>query len=229
MADPSTCPPLLRESVQTAHMLIQPLVHKTPVLTCSTLDRIASTPRTAEELAGVGFEAEARTLGAASFASRPRVRLYFKCENLQKVGAFKARGAFHAIERLKQDPSVWAYVREKGVITHSSGNHAAALALAARTAGIPAYIVMPSISPPSKVAATRGYGAEVIFSGSTAPERLKVCQEVQARTGATLVPPYDHPDIVLGQGTMGLELQAQATELMEKRAKIREGSTYLVF
>lgn len=93
------------------------------------------------------------------------------------------------------------------------GNHAQALALAARESGMPAHIVMPSVSPPNKVAATKGYGARVIFSGSTSVEREAVADEVIAETGARLVPPYDHPDIILGQGTMGIELQTQVKEM----------------
>ncbi|KAJ2902068.1 putative pyridoxal-phosphate dependent enzyme [Zalerion maritima] len=209
MADPSTCPPLTRSSVEAAHELIKPYVHRTPVLTCSTLNLLASTPRTPAERGELGLPP---LLEGEKFAS-PTVRLYFKCENLQKVGAFKARGAFHAVERLKMSPEWEAGAKKNGVVTHSSGNHAAALALAARTNSIPAHIIMPTISPASKIAATRGYGANIIFSGSTAPERESVCKRVQEETGATLVPPYDHPDIVLGQGTMGLELQEQAPEL----------------
>lgn len=94
------------------------------------------------------------------------------------------------------------------------GNHAQALALAARESGIKAHIVMPEISIPQKIAATRGYGANVIFSGSTSTEREAVAAKVIAHTGARLVPPYDHPDIMLGQGTMGLELQEQVRELI---------------
>ena len=97
-----------------------------------------------------------------------------------------------------------------------SGNHAQALALAARTHGIPAHIVMPTISTPSKIAATQGYGAKVYFSGSTSDEREAVVKEVIRDTGAVLVPPYDHPDIILGQGTMALELEEQAKELISK-------------
>jgi threonine dehydratase len=138
------------------------------------------------------------------------MELVFKCENFQKVGAFKARGAFHAVERLKKEPG---FDTAKGVVTHSSGNHAQALALAARENGIKAYIVMPEISATPKIAATKGYGAEVIFSGSTSVERERVTEEVVARTGARLVPPYDHPDIILGQGTLGLEMQGQAREV----------------
>jgi threonine dehydratase len=93
------------------------------------------------------------------------------------------------------------------------GNHAQALALAAATLSIPAYIVMPSISTPSKIASTQSLGANVIFSGSTAPEREAVKEKVQAETGAIFVPPYDHPDIILGQGTVGLELEQQYAEL----------------
>ncbi|CRK31673.1 hypothetical protein BN1708_018818, partial [Verticillium longisporum] len=147
--------------------------------------------------------------------AKPTLRLYFKCENLQRIGAFKARGAFHAIERLKLEPG-WREGggAQRGVVTHSSGNHAQALALAARESSIPAHIVMPSVSRPNKVAATKGYGAIVYSSGSTSVEREAVANEVIAATGARLVPPYDHPDIMLGQGTMGLEFQDQARDLL---------------
>jgi len=116
MADISTTPPLTRESVQAAHELIKPFIHETPVLTNTTLSKIASTPRTPEELKGT--EWEGRT------PAKPVLRLWFKCENLQRIGAFKARGAFHAIERLKQEPG-WleGSGREKGVVTHSSGKY----------------------------------------------------------------------------------------------------------
>ncbi|KAI1657244.1 tryptophan synthase beta subunit-like PLP-dependent enzyme [Daldinia decipiens] len=197
MADPSTSPPLTRASVAAARELIKPFVHRTPVVTSTSLSALAS-----------GADADA---GKAS----PKLRLWFKCENFQKVGAFKARGAFHAIERLKQEPG-WLEGggAEKGVVTHSSGNHAQALALAARANGIPAHIVMPTISAPPKIAATKGYGAHVIFSGSTSVEREAVTAQVVEDTGARLVPPYDHPDIILGQGTLGLEFQEQVEALM---------------
>lgn len=94
------------------------------------------------------------------------------------------------------------------------GNHAQALALAAKTHGVPAYIVMPTISTPSKIAGTKSQGAEVIFSGSTSEEREAVVQEIIAKTGATIIPPYDHPDIILGQGTQALELEQQASDLL---------------
>ncbi|KAF4988243.1 hypothetical protein FDECE_15133 [Fusarium decemcellulare] len=213
MADISTTLPLTRDSVIEAHKLISKYVHLTPVLTNRTLTELASTPRTAEDLEG--------TRWAGRTPARPVLRLWFKCENLQRIGAFKARGAFHAVEKLKQEPG-WLEGggKEKGVVTHSSGNHAQALALAARESGIKAHIVMPDISNPKKIAGTKGYGARVIFSGSTAPEREAVAAQVIAETGARLVPPYDHPDIMLGQGTMGIEFQRQVAELMTADAEV---------
>ncbi|KAF4880598.1 putative serine racemase [Colletotrichum siamense] len=207
MADLTTCLPLNRASVVEAHKLVKPHVHYTPVLTNKTLTTLASTPRSPEDLKGTRWEG--RT------PAKPTIRLWFKCENLQRIGAFKVRGAFHAVERLKQEPG-WIENggMEKGVVTHSSGNHAQALALAAKEAGIPAHIVMPDISPANKIAGTRGYGANVIFSGSTSVEREAVADRVIAETGARLVPPYDHPDIMLGQGTLGLELQEQVRDLI---------------
>ncbi|KAH7148616.1 tryptophan synthase beta subunit-like PLP-dependent enzyme [Dactylonectria macrodidyma] len=208
MANLATTPPLTRDSVIEAHKLVKPHVHLTPVMTNRTLSELASTPRSASALAG--------TRWAGRTPARPVMRLWFKCENLQRVGAFKARGAFHAVERLKMEPG-WLEGggREKGVVTHSSGNHAQALALAASESGIKAHIVMPRNAIPQKIAATKGYGANVVHSGSTSIEREAVAAKVIAETGARLVPPYDHPDIMLGQGTMGLELQQQVVDLMK--------------
>jgi threonine dehydratase len=110
--------------------------------------------------------------------------------------------------------------------TNGTGNHAQALALAARTMGIPATIVMPRISTPSKIAATQSYGARVVFSGSTSTEREAVVADVIKETGARLVPPYDHPDIILGQGTLGLEMQTQVEEMIssgEGQAEKKQG------
>ncbi|KAI0144095.1 tryptophan synthase beta subunit-like PLP-dependent enzyme [Hypoxylon sp. NC0597] len=206
MADPSTSPPLTRASVAAARELIKPFVHRTPVITSSSLSALASEPSPSSE--------------GESSKAKPKLRLWFKCENFQKVGAFKARGAFHAIERLKKEPGWLAGGgAERGVVTHSSGNHAQALSLAARTNGIPAYIVMPSISAPPKIAATKGYGANVVFSGSTSIEREAVTMKVIEETGARLVPPYDHPDIVLGQGTLGLEFQEQVAALIAEEGE----------
>lgn len=210
MAELSTCLPLTRASVQEAHALVKPHVHYTPVLTNATLTKLASTPR--ESLQGTRW-ADRQT------PAHPKIRLWFKCENLQRIGAFKVRGAFHAVERLKQfDPS---FDPAKGVVTHSSGNHAQALALAAKESGIPAYIVMPEISAKPKVAGTKGYGANVIFSGSTSVERQAVADRVIGETGARMVPPYDHPDIILGQGTLGLEFQEQVERLIAKGESAR--------
>ncbi|KAI0134629.1 pyridoxal-phosphate dependent enzyme-domain-containing protein [Xylariales sp. AK1849] len=221
MADTSTSPPLTHESVIAAAKLIAPFVHHTPTLTNSTLTQLASTPRDAKDLKGTEWESR---LAEGNAPARPTIRLWFKCENLQRVGAFKSRGAFHAIERLKKEPGWLAGGgAERGVVTHSSGNHAQALSLAARTNGIPAYIVMPEISTPSKIAATKGYGATVIFSGSTSVEREEVTARVMEETGARLVPPYDHPDIVLGQGTLGLELQEDAAKMMAEEAAEPQG------
>ncbi|RYO89346.1 hypothetical protein DL763_005714 [Monosporascus cannonballus] len=227
MADPSTSPPLTRQSVIEAHGLIRHLVHRTPTLANVTLTALASTPRadlrdTAWEYVagrGTGEEGKGERERERRRPASPTIRLWFKCENLQRVGAFKARGAFHAVERLRRE-SGWEEGggRERGVVTHSSGNHAQALALAARECGIPAHIVMPTISTPSKIAATKGYGAHVVFSGSTSTEREAACMRVIEQTGARLVPPYDHPDIVLGQGTVGLELQEDAAALIHAAA-----------
>ncbi|KAF2099245.1 tryptophan synthase beta subunit-like PLP-dependent enzyme [Rhizodiscina lignyota] len=200
MAESSRSKPLTRENVQKAHELIKQYVHLTPVLTCTTIDSVASTPRSPEALKGTQWEGQT--------PAKPKFRFFFKCENYQKIGAFKARGAFHALTQLSDEELA------RGVVTHSSGNHAQALALAARTKGITAHIVMPTISTPSKIAGTKGYGANVLFSGSTSEEREAVVVDVIKKTGAILVPPYDHPDIILGQGTMALELEQQAKDLL---------------
>ena len=128
----------------------------------------------------------------------PHRPLWIKPENLQAIGAFKVRGAFNAIGRLDPD------VRARGVVAYSSGNHAQAVAYAASVFGVPAHIVMPEETPGVKVEATRGHGAEVVLCG--AGQREKVADEVVARTGGVLVPPFDHPDVIAGQGTIGLEI-----------------------
>ncbi|MBS1694935.1 MAG: threonine/serine dehydratase [Actinobacteria bacterium] len=124
--------------------------------------------------------------------------LWLKPESLQPIGAFKVRGAFNAIERL--EPAT----RARGVVAYSSGNHAQAVAYAAAAFAIPAHIVMPEETPRVKVDATRGFGAEVVLCG--AGQRERVAAEVVETTGGVLVPPFDHPDIIAGQGTIGLEI-----------------------
>jgi threonine dehydratase len=165
------------EQVLGAAKTISGVAHRTPVMTCSAIDGIA------------------------------RRRVIFKCENFQKVGAFKFRGAFHAVSQLSDEAAA------NGVVTHSSGNHAQALALAAKMRGVPAYIVMPSTAPIVKKAAVDGYRAEVIVCEPTLAARESTASEVQARTGATFIHPYDNDDVIAGQGTAMLELFEQAAEL----------------
>ncbi|KAL2867322.1 threonine/serine dehydratase [Aspergillus lucknowensis] len=198
-------------SIYEAHALIKPYIHHTPVLTSRTLNRIASIPQTAESLTGTPFEGQT--------PANPKINFFFKCENYQRIGAFKSRGGFHALLRLIEEVGE-EEVRRRGVVTHSSGNHAQALALAASTLGIPAYIVMPRISTSSKIAGTQSLGAEVIFSGSTSTEREAVVADVQKRTGAILVPPYDDFNIICGQGTTGLELHEQYKELVSQEPEL---------
>ncbi|KAH6875740.1 pyridoxal-phosphate dependent enzyme-domain-containing protein [Alternaria rosae] len=196
---------LTRASVEAAHALIKPHIHDTPVLTNTTLNTLANKPQAPEALRGTQWEGQE--------PAKPKVKLFFKCENFQRIGAFKVRGAFHAVTRLIEQEGL-EEVQRKGVVTHSSGNHAQALALAARTFSIPAHIVMPSISTPSKIAGTRSQDANIHFSGSTSTEREAVVADVIKDTGATLIPPYDHPHIILGQGTMALEIQDQVSKLL---------------
>ncbi len=126
--------------------------------------------------------------------------VFFKCENFQRMGAFKFRGAFNALSRFS------AAQRQAGVITFSSGNHAQAIALSARLLGIPATILMPLDAPPSKIEATRGYGAEVILFDRYKSDREALTRELAEQRGLTLIPPYDHPDVIAGQGTAAKEL-----------------------
>ncbi|KAH6633539.1 pyridoxal-phosphate dependent enzyme-domain-containing protein [Boeremia exigua] len=203
--------PLTRESIGAAHTLIKSHIHSTPVLTNTTLSNLASTPQTPEALKGTPWEGQE--------PANPKIRLFFKAENFQKIGAFKVRGAFHAVLRLVEEKGI-EEVRKKGVVTHSSGNHAQALALAARILSIPAHIVMPSISTSSKISGTRAQGAIMHFSGSTASEREAVVAEVMKDTGATLIPPYDHPHIMIGQGTMALEMEQEVAKLLEEKPEL---------
>jgi len=126
--------------------------------------------------------------------------LFFKCENLQRMGAFKFRGAFNALARFSPAQ------RQAGVIAFSSGNHAQAIALSARELGMPATIVMPQDAPQAKIAATRGYGAQVIHYDRYTQDREALTRELAEQRGLTLIPPYDHPDVMAGQGTAALEL-----------------------
>ncbi|HZJ47685.1 MAG TPA: threonine/serine dehydratase [Acidimicrobiia bacterium] len=163
------------EDVQAAARRIEPFVHRTPVMTSATLDR---------------------TVGA---------RVFFKCENLQKVGAFKARGAVNAVLSLDDDTAA------RGVVTHSSGNHGQALAYAASIRGIPCAVVMPDTAPQVKVDAVRGYGADVVFCPQS--EREITAERVRGERGAVIVHPFNDPDVIAGQGTAALELVHEVEDL----------------
>ncbi len=126
--------------------------------------------------------------------------MFLKCENFQRVGAFKFRGAYNAISQLS------AAERARGVLTYSSGNHAQAVALVCRILGCPAYIVMPENAPATKRAATEGYGAHVIPYDPATGDRKQIAEAVAAEHGYTMIPPYDHVEIIAGQGTAALEL-----------------------
>jgi threonine dehydratase len=127
-------------------------------------------------------------------------QLFFKCENLQRIGAFKFRGAFNALAKFDEQQ------RRGGVVAFSSGNHAQAIALAARILGMPATIVMPHDAPAAKVAATKGYGGQVVIYDRYKDDREQIGRELAQKHGMTLIPPYDHPDVMAGQGTAAKEL-----------------------
>jgi len=133
--------------------------------------------------------------------------LWLKCENLQPMGAFKIRGAFNMIAQLPTEG------RARGVITYSSGNHGQAVALAAKTVGAPAVIVMPTTAPAVKVEGCKSYGAEVIMAGTTSLDRQQRAEQEANERGLTMVPPFDHRQIVAGQGTMGLEILEQCPDV----------------
>jgi threonine dehydratase len=163
--------------IEDAAARISPFIHRTPVFTCRGLDAMTG------------------------------ARLFFKCENFQLVGAFKARGAANAVLSLPEGEAA------RGVATHSSGNHAAALALAARARGVRAYVVMPENAPAVKQRAVAGYGAEIVRCRPTLAAREEALAEVVARTGAAVVHPYDDLRIIAGQGTAALELCAEVHDL----------------
>jgi threo-3-hydroxy-L-aspartate ammonia-lyase len=133
--------------------------------------------------------------------------LFFKCENLQRMGAFKFRGAFNALSQFTPAQ------RKVGVVAFSSGNHAQAIALSARILGMHAVIVMPQDAPPVKIEATRGYGGEVVLYDRYKDDREQIGRDLAERRGLTLIPPYDHPDVIAGQGTAAKELFEDAGPL----------------
>jgi threonine dehydratase len=162
------------DRIRAAHERIRAYIHRTPVLTSSRLDEASG------------------------------VKLFFKCENFQKVGAFKARGATNAVFVL-DDTSA-----ERGVVTHSSGNHGTAVARAAKLRKIPARIVMPKNSAKVKVRAVETYGADIVFCEATQEAREATCATLIAETGATLIHPFENEDVMAGQGTAAIELLEEA-------------------
>jgi len=175
-----TTPPadrLTLAAIRDAHERIRDRIHRTPVLTSTTLD------------------------------GQSGGKLFFKCENLQKGGAFKARGATNAVFSLTDAEAA------RGVATHSSGNHAAALSRAAKLRGIPAYIVMPNNAPKAKRAAVERLGGKIVFCEPNIPAREAAAAKVIAETGATLIHPFDNLRVMAGQGTATLELLEQAPDL----------------
>ena len=147
-----------------------------------------------------GFAHQTPVLTSRTFNEELDAQVFFKCENLQRTGAFKFRGAFNALSKFD------ATQRRHGVVTFSSGNHAQAIALSARLLGIPATIVMPEDAPASKVAATKGYGAQVVTYNRYTADREQIGRDLADKHGFTLIPPYDHADVIAGQGTAAKEL-----------------------
>ncbi|MGW5968796.1 threonine/serine dehydratase [Streptomyces sp. NPDC055186] len=173
----TTTPLITLDDVRAAAERLEGVAHRTPVLRSRTLDAL------------VGAE------------------VHLKCENLQRVGAFKFRGAYHAASRLTPEQL------SRGIAAYSSGNHAQAVALAARELGTTAVIVMPEDAPPSKRAATEAYGARIVTYDRYTGDRVAVAEALAAERGLALVPPYDHPHVIAGQGTAALELLEEAGEL----------------
>ncbi|MFI6827359.1 threo-3-hydroxy-L-aspartate ammonia-lyase [Kribbella sp. NPDC050241] len=152
----------------------------------------------AERIAGVAHRTPVLT--SRTLDERVGAHVFLKAENFQRIGAFKFRGAYNAVSRLSADQL------QHGVAAYSSGNHAQAVALAARIAGTVAVILMPEDAPPTKLAATRGYGAEVVTYDRYTQDRAALAKELATERGLTLIPPYDHYDVMAGQGTVALEL-----------------------
>ncbi|MFC8143433.1 pyridoxal-phosphate dependent enzyme [Streptomyces paradoxus] len=173
----TTTPPVTLDDVRDAAARLKGVVHRTPVLRSRTLDALTG------------------------------AEIFLKCENFQRVGAFKFRGAYNAASRLTPEQL------SRGIAAYSSGNHAQAVALAARELGTTAVIVMPEDAPPSKRAATAGYGAEIVTYDRYAGDRVAIAEALAAERGLALIPPYEHPHVMAGQGTAALELLEEVGEL----------------
>ena len=172
-----TTPPVTLDDVRDAAAQIEGVAHRTPVVRSRTLEEL---------------------LGA---------EVFFKCENLQRIGAFKFRGAYNAVSRLSPEQLT------KGIAAYSSGNHAQAVALSARELGSSAVIVMPADSPSSKLAAVAGYGAEIVTYDRYSEDRVAIGEKLAADRGLALIPPYEHRDVIAGQGTAALELLEEVGDL----------------
>jgi threonine dehydratase len=173
----TTTPPVTLDDVRDAAARLKGVAHRTPVLRSRTLDALAG------------------------------AEVHLKCENFQRVGAFKFRGAYNAVSRLTPEQL------SRGIAAYSSGNHAQAVALAARELGTTAVIVMPEDAPPSKRAATAGYGAEIVTYDRYTGDRVAIAEALAAERGLALIPPYEHPHVMAGQGTAALELLEETGEL----------------
>jgi len=171
--------------IQSAAERIKGIAHRTPVFTSHTFDTLAGT------------------------------NVFFKCENFQRGGAFKIRGAANFVYSIPKDEL------SRGVVSYSSGNHAQAVAIAAASVGIPATIVMPADAPKSKLDATRGYGAKVVTYDRMLGNRETIGRKIAEETGATLVPPYDHPWIIAGQGTAAHHRRRDRSRGGERRRRDR--------
>lgn len=172
--------PKISSDIEEAHQLIASFIHRTPVLRSTAINE--------------QFQAD----------------IYFKAEHLQKIGAFKMRGASHFLQKIMQKKNTQEPLK---VVTHSSGNHAQAVALAAKSFGVKAFIVMPKTAPKVKVAGVRSYGGEVIFCEPTLEAREQTMNEIRQRENAIFIPPFDHEDIILGQSTAAKELIEEVAEL----------------
>ncbi len=170
-----------------AHLRIRPYIHQTPVLTCQAIDQIA------------------------------KAELFFKCENFQKIGAFKIRGGMNAVLQLSEAQL------KNGIATHSSGNHAQAIAYAARQARTQAYIVMPDNSPAVKIAAVEGYGGHITFCAPNQKARETTVQDIIDRTGATFIHPYNDYQVIAGQATAAMELLEEIPDLQVLIAPVGGG------
>ncbi|MFE6092680.1 pyridoxal-phosphate dependent enzyme [Streptomyces massasporeus] len=173
----TTTPPVTLDDVRDAATRLKGVAHRTPVLRSRTLDALTG------------------------------AEVHLKCENFQRVGAFKFRGAYNAASRLTPEQL------SRGIAAYSSGNHAQAVALAARELGTTAVIVMPEDAPPSKRAATVGYGAEIVTYDRYTGDRVAIAEALADERGLALIPPYDHPHVMAGQGTAAFELLEEAGEL----------------